>query len=498
MRAAKALNRRTFLKASTGLVAGLGLTQLPRRAGAGPSEGTAAVAGDRWQQLAGSIQGAVLLPDDPDYARVAQPWNLRYASILPAGIARCTSTEDVRVCLLWAQENGIPLVTRSGGHSYAGFSTTTGLMIDVSLMSRVAYDAGTGIARLGGGARNADVYADLRAASRSITHGRCYEVGVAGLTLGGGIGFNQRLHGLTCDQLVETEIVTASGDVLRCNEWENTDLLWACRGGGGGNFGINTLLTFQTFPVDEITVFQITWDADPDTLLPTALDLLPATTERLGCKLSVHARGESLLVELLGQIAGTPAELSGLLAPLYRVAPPSDETVRTVAYWDGQDVLSEVGTPEYVHERSRYVYRPIPEGGSRTILDFLRRWPGTDAGASWKAFLAGGATAALAADATAFVHRTALMVSSIELEWTADDSVGAVARNQAWLAEFHEAMRPFTSDESYQNFIDESQTDFLNAYYGANLERLVRIKRQYDPYNVFRYAQSIPLSLNRP
>jgi FAD/FMN-containing dehydrogenase len=110
---------------------------------------------------------------------------------------------------------------------------------------------------MGGGARNANVYAGLRPANRSITHGRCEGVGVAGLVLGGGIGFSQRRRGLTCDQLVETEIVTAAGERLVCNEKENADLVWACRGGGGGNFGVNVSLTFQTFPVDVMTVFKL-------------------------------------------------------------------------------------------------------------------------------------------------------------------------------------------------------------------------------------------------
>jgi len=489
-----ALERRQFLKASTGIVLGLGLAQFPDWSAAGSSQGTTAVGGNAWQQLASALQGPVLLPGAAAFARIARPWNLRYAAILPAGIARCTSAEDVRNCLLWARANIMPLVARSGGHSYAGYSTTTGLMIDLSLMNQVEYDAGSGLARVGGGARNGDVYAALRTVSRAITHGRCEHVGVAGLTLGGGIGFNQRLHGLTCDQLVETEVVTAAGELLRCNTGKNAGLFWACRGGGGGNFGINTALTFQTFPVDSVTVFRITWTTNLDALLPAALDLLPTTIDRFGCKLSVVNDGAGLSLELLGQLAGTSGELRALLAPLERIATSSEEIVQTLPYWDGQDFLSEEGGPEYSHERSRYIEQPVPADGSRTILDHLRRWPGTQLSATWKMFLGGGAVAAVPAAATAFVHRAALMISSIDLEWTADDSVGTVARNQAWLAEFHDAMRPFASEGCYQNFIDEAQTDYLHAYYGANLERLVQVKRQYDPNNVFRFPQSIPLA----
>jgi len=458
------------------------------------SRGGQTAAQSVWDELASALEGSLLLPGAPDFARIARPWNLRFTAIAPAAIARCATADDVRTCLLWAQANAVPIVARSGGHSYAGYSTTTGLMIELSQMNAVSYDAGSGRARLGGGARNADIYAALRRVGRAVTHGRCGAVGVAGLVLGGGIGFNMRLRGLTCDRLVETDVVTASGHVLHCSEQENPDLFWACQGGGGGNFGVNTSFTFQTFPVDVLTVYDITWTSNLDSLLPAALDLLPGTTERLGCKLSVVNDGMGLSLNLLGQLVGTPSELRVLLAPLYALAAPGHETIRNVPYWDGQDFLSEEGTPEYTHERSRYIYSPPPPEGSRTILDYLRSWPGTHASATWKIFLTGAAVAEVPSDATAFVHRDALMISSVELDWTADDSVGTVERNEAWLAAFHEAMRAFSSDECYQNFIDEAQTDFLHAYFGTNLARLIKVKRRYDPMNIFSFPESIPLS----
>jgi FAD/FMN-containing dehydrogenase len=142
-----------------------------------------------WGDLARSLKGPLLQKEAPGYAKIAAPWNLRFAARLPAGIARCASPEDVRTCLHWAQSNDVPLAIRSGGHSYAGFSTTSGLMIDVSLMNEVGgLDASA--VRLSGGARNANVYAALRPLGRAITHGRCKGVGVAGLVLGGGIGFS--------------------------------------------------------------------------------------------------------------------------------------------------------------------------------------------------------------------------------------------------------------------------------------------------------------------
>ena len=486
-----ALTRRQLLRSAAG--AALGASQLRGLARAEMPVVTASPPPD-WRGLAQLLSGELMQPDAPDFARIATPWNLRFASTVPTGIARCFSPDDVGVCLLWAKRNDVPIAIRSGGHSYAGFSTTDGLLIDISPMNEVGKLDEEGLLRLGGGARNANVFAALQTRNHAITHGRCKGVGVAGLTLGGGIGFSQRLHGLTCDQLVETEIVIASGERLVCNAIENADLFWACRGGGGGNFGVNVSLTLRTFLVGDYTVFNLNWSAGVEDLLHAALELLPSMPDRLGCKLQVEA-GSTNALNLQGQLAGAQAELAQLLTPLYRIAKPAEEAISVLPYWLCQEILAEEGDPEYSHERSRYIYRPLPVEGIATILDFLRRWPGTHDGAEWKMFLAGGAVASVAPEATAFVHRNALMLSAIDLAWTPEDDAAVVADNEAWLDAFHAAMRPFTSDESFQNFIDGAETDFLRAYYGTNLERLVEIKRRYDPDNLFRFPQSIPLTL---
>jgi hypothetical protein len=485
------LNRRRFLSGAAGSAIGAG--QFRWLAHAAMPVVTASPPPD-WRDLSRVLGGELLQADAPDFVRIATPWNLRFATIVPAAIARCASPEDVGICLLWAKRNEIPIAIRSGGHSYGGFSTTDGLLIDVSPMNEVGEIDGEGRLRLDGGARNADVFAALQSGDHALTHGRCKGVGVAGLTLGGGIGFSQRLHGLTCDQLVETEVVIASGERLVCNAVENADLFWACRGGGGGNFGVNVSLTFRTFPVGDYTVFKINWNDGVDELLPAALELLPAMPDRLGCKLQLEA-GATTSVNLLGQLAGSQAELTELLAPLYRLAKPSQAAISVLPYWLAQEILVEDSDPEYSHERSRYVYRPLPPEAIATILDHLRRWPGTHDSAEWKIFLAGGAVARVAPDATAFVHRNALMLSVIDLAWTPEDDDRVVADNEAWLDAFHAAMRPFTSDECFQNFVDGAETDYLRAYYGSNLERLVEIKRRYDPGNLFRFPQRIPLSL---
>jgi hypothetical protein len=163
------LDRRQFLKAASG--AAIGLAHLP--AFARTIEEAPAVASTAWQDLSRALGGRLLRPDAPDFARIAAPWNLRFIDRLPAGIARCISPDDIRASLLWAQANNLPFAVRSGGHSYAGYSTTNGLLLDVSAMNQITYAESTGRARLGGGARNTNVYAALRPSGRAITHGRC-------------------------------------------------------------------------------------------------------------------------------------------------------------------------------------------------------------------------------------------------------------------------------------------------------------------------------------
>ena len=167
-----------------------------------------------WADLRRQLAGTLLQPGDPSFAAVAAPNNLRYGATLPQAIAMCKNARDVRTSIQFAREFSVPLVARSGGHSYAGYSTTPGLMINMRLMNAMAFDHDTGIATVGGGARNADVIGALRNGSFAITHGRCPSVGTAGFVLGGGIGFNMRAHGLGCDQLISTEIVTADGAVV--------------------------------------------------------------------------------------------------------------------------------------------------------------------------------------------------------------------------------------------------------------------------------------------
>lgn len=492
------VDRRAFLSRAAGLTlasgGGLGLLSALGCAG---SVSPPAPKPSVWNELARRLSGPLLRPGDRGFASYALPNNLRYAGVQPAGIALCQSARDVATCILWAREHGVALVARSGGHSYGGYSTTHGLMVDVRPMNDFSFDAATGIATFGGGARNKDVFARGRQAGVAITHGRCFNVGVAGLTLGGGLGFNMRSHGLTCDQLIATQIVTADG-ALHSLDASNDDrgLLWACRGAGGGNFGINTSFSFQTFEVGKLTAYDLIWKHRLDRVFPAIVAALESAPPTLGCKLSVelssHAGSIERRIHLLGQLYGSPAELQDVLAPAYAVATPSSGFVKHTDYWDAQDLLSELGLPEYFDERSRFVDRSIAPAEVDGILRWIARWPGTVPSAAFKLFLTGGKMNAVPAAATAFVHRDSSWLASIAIVWEAHTAPGDLRRSRAWQNDFYDALTAFAGGGAYQNFIDPALADWKRAYYAANLERLQRIKHRVDPARVFRFAEAIP------
>jgi FAD/FMN-containing dehydrogenase len=495
-------DRRAFLRGATGAA---GLFALDR---AGLVTGCSNEVFIEDQVLERLLPGKVLRPGAAEYEALTTPWNLHWAGKRPKAraIVRAESTEDVALAIRWARDNGVPLTPRSGGHSYAGYSTTSGVLLDVSKMRAVNFDEASREVTVGGGARNIDLYRALPKYGATVTHGRCKEVGVAGLILGGGIGFNMRRIGLTCDQLVSTVMVTADGEVRTCSATENQDLFWAARGAGGGNFGVHTSFRLRTFEAPKIVAFNLVWESQLEAVVRALCDLFLAAPRELGVKLSVSAApnpggAPKLSVSVLGQYAGPRAEFDKLMAPIFAIAQPAQSSksfLQEGGYWDGQELLSDAGPPELVLERSHYCIEAVSNEGIAFVFEQLRAWPQTSVGVSWKGFVTGGKVQDVRPADTAFVHRKDWMLSTIELDWAPADEPSQVARSHAWLDRFHDGMVRFTSNESYQNFIDDAQSGWPRAYHGQNLERLSTIKRTYDKNNFFRFAQSVPVSLTRP
>ncbi len=509
-------SRRGFLLGATGLVLSGSALAAPatwrerhRPKGAGASQAD-------WAQLAKALtHGKLLRPDDPDFHQIVQPNNLRYADIIPQGVARCGAASDVAAAIGWAREFGVPLVTRGGGHSYAGYSMTPGLMIETAWISSAAYDVGAGVLRVGAGARNRDLYRLLRLHGRAMTHGRCPSVGAAGFLLGGGIGFNMRAHGVAADQLVGSEMVLADGRLrklsAKASDDLDRDLFWASQGGGGGNFGISTGFALKTFDVSRqrVTVFDLTWKREPDTPCKVPVEeigaklmaVLETSPTKLGSRVSFGAvkaseldNGYDVSISLLGQYMGPADELKAILAPVYALCPPNrGRGIEEKDYWPGQDFLHEEGEETFYQERSAFVTHAFGPDALAAGFEFLRRKPEVSGYCDLRFFQTGGEMNVPKAKDTAFVHRDSRWLMVVGLYWNHDDQNDpeTMKRAHAWQNAFYDRMRPLAGGGAYQNFTDPSLTDYRQAYYGQNLDRLAAIKGHVDRSDVFRFPQSI-------
>jgi hypothetical protein len=491
-----ALNRRGFLHGA----AAAGLAAIAPRAAAGT---TAALPPSAWNELARALAGGTLVrPGDPDYLKLSRPANLAYQTPLPAGIVRCVSRENVQAAIKWCRRFGVSPTARSGGHSYAGFSMTDGLMIDVRGIDRAAHDTKTRQIRIGGGVSNGRIFQLLGSTDTAITHGRCPTVGAAGFLLGGGIGFNMRAHGVAVDQLEETELVTADGDVVTASHRQNPELLWACRGGGGGNFGINTEFVLRGYPVQPVVLFKIAWafdGPDPIAVASALMDRFSDAPDGLGSRISLQARRpggapDQTSVDLIGQFRGQEAALMHLLQPAFALGPRKSQRIETLSYWDAQkelEVASEAGSR--FHERSTFVVQRLNDTALRIADRYLRSWPGTaqpDGQADLRLFQTGGAMNR-PQEPTAFVHRNSKWLLVVGLNWGEDDSPQRIEENVAWQNAFYTDMLPFSTRGAYQNFADPAEYDWAKAYYGSALTTLRKVKRAFDPTNVFQFPQSI-------
>jgi FAD/FMN-containing dehydrogenase len=495
------LTRAELLRRGGRAAAGAALTsQIGWLAGCG-SSGKAPSAGD-WNDLSNRLQGRLVRQGEAGYARLRLPSNLRYADVRPAGIALCAGPEDVRQSILWARDHDIAAVPRGGGHSYAGYSVTRGLLVDLTPMKDVDFNPTDGTATIAPGALNTDIYDGLQPHGVAFSAGRCPTVSVSGLTLGGGFGFSSRKLGLSADALIEAQVATADGQILVCSEQENPDLFWACRGGGGGNFGITTSFTFRTWPVDDVTLFDLSWDWDEAAKVIAALqEVVTDAPDEWSLRIGIGATGApgstKQSVAALGQFFGPRSELVAILDPVLTAAKPRRQLLEKRTFWQAKTYLYETTPAGLYAVKSNYVAQAFPAEGIDVLLRAVERWPGSSnsGGGGIALFAWGGAIARVAPDATAFVHRKARFLLAYDTSWGARDSQALVRANLDWLDRLAEGIAPYVTPQAYQNFIDRSLQNWERAYYEQNLPRLVQVKKQVDPDDFFHFEQSIPTAV---
>jgi hypothetical protein len=529
------VDRRDFLR-RTGTVSGAvgaaallgaaaGCAKSPGRASSGSSTTSSHGAGSpttdtsppNWAALGAMLNGTLVVPGNASYRVDAELYNELFAPA-PAAIAYCQSTSDVQRCVTYAREHGAALTARSGGHSYGGYSSCPGLVIDVSRFDQVEAATGGATAVVGAGTQLLPLYSQLGAAGVMVPGGSCPTVGIAGLALGGGIGVFGRAYGMTCDNTQAVTVVTADGVSRLCTPTQHADLYWACRGGGGGNFGVVTSFVFDVHPIPPVNLFTLEWPwAEGSTVLDAWLRWIPTTPDELwsNCQLFSNGRAGGGSLRVAGVFAGQTDACTGALAPLlsavgaaptYRFVGPEDylRAMMIEAGCEGDTVAQcdlPSRSPTGVLSRSAFVAKstfidaPLSSSGVTAMINAVETLgadvPQVGGGIVFDGY--GGAINRVAPGETAFVHRSAIACAQYSVSFGGPSPAPSLtAAAHTWLENTQNDFAPFARG-SYQNYIDPSLPDWAEAYYGTNLPRLRTVKRRYDPDDVFHFAQSIPL-----
>ncbi|TDU91762.1 FAD/FMN-containing dehydrogenase [Kribbella voronezhensis] len=426
-------------------------------------------------ELIDRLDGELFSPDSPGYDAVRRPVNVAFQGRRPKYVVRCRSVADVVAALAFARATSERLVPRGGGHCFAGRSSTDGIVLDLSGLDGISV-AADGTATIGAGVRLGQLYAALHAEGRTIPAGCGPTVGIAGLTLGGGIGLLGRRYGLTCDHLVGAQVVLADGSVVDCDEDHEPELFWGLRGAGGGQFGVVTVLRFATVPEPTATylVARLPITA-PEELVATWQTWAPDAPDDLTVKLVVAAEpGRPLELTLIGASLLAEGPTRSLLREF---AEPSALEVRRMPYSLLKEAFDDPRGLPAIRLRSEYFSRSMTPG---TVAALLGALDGGDGPRELNLHAMGGAYGRVAEDATAFAHRNERFLL---------EHVGAVT--DPWVDVSWSIAHPEGSGRVYPNFPDPALDDWATAYHGGNYARLQAIKRAYDPDRFFDFPQAI-------
>ena len=435
-------------------------------------------------ELAGSLDGRLLLQADTDYTAAKMVWNGMFDSKKPAMVVQCLSTDDIVSSVNFARERNLLLSVKCGGHSLPGKSTSDGgMMIDLSRMHSVDVDPAAMSMRADGGSLLGHLDVASTAHNLMTTTGIVSHTGTGGFTLGGGVGRTDRKMGLAVDNLLAATVVTAAGDVVRASEDENSDLFWGIRG-GGGNFGVATEFVYRLHPFNPIVYGgSLTYAADKDFLefyaelhetVPDEANIEPQFVPGAG------ENGETLAV--VGVVwCGDHAAGEKALAPMLAFPGLKSGTLAPFAYHDIQTSADGVlGHGKQYYLKSGFLDELTPD-----VIDIIVEYANRGAVSSWFQHM-GGVTATVAPDATAFTHRGAAF--NFGVMYVGDDP----GQNDAKIAavrEYYKEVEPHMAG-FYTNLNEESEQRTWGNY-GPNYPRLVEIKNKYDPENLFRLNANI-------
>jgi FAD/FMN-containing dehydrogenase len=450
------------------------------------------------EQLRSALQGSLLAPGAPGYDESRTIWNAMIDR-QPGLIVRCATTADVVLAVRFAREHDLLLAVRGGGHNIAGNAVCEGgLMIDLSPMKAVRVDPASRTARVEGGATLADFDREAQAAGLATPLGINSTTGVAGLTLGGGFGWLSRKFGLTIDNLLSAEVVTAKGEVVRASSDENPDLFWAIRG-GGGNFGVVTSFEFRLHRVGPEVLSGLIihpLDAARD-VLRFYREFLPTTPEEFVCWfvmrkapplpfLPVEWHGRGILALAVCYSGSSLAEGERIAAPLRGFGKPIADVIAPQPFAAWQTILDPLLTPGFRNYWKSHDFREVSDGLLDVLIEHARKLPDPNTEIAFAQL--GGAVGRVANDATAYGHRDGQFVMNVHGRWQ-DRAKDAACIG--WARDLFQAAAPFATGSVYVNFLTQDEGDRVRAAYGRNYDRLSQLKSKYDPGNLFRLNQNI-------
>ncbi len=449
------------------------------------------------QELRESIRGEVITPADAGYDEARTVWN-GMIDKRPALIVRCSGVADVLAAVQFARSQDLELAVRGGAHSLPGFSTSDGgIVVDLSPMKGIRVDPDAQRVVAQGGVTWRELDHETQAFGLAVTGGLVSSTGIAGFALGGGIGWLMRKHGLTCDNLVAADLVTADGRLVRASEDENPELYWGLRG-GGGNFGIVTSFEFRLhrvgptilagpifFPGEQATQVLRGYREYTANLPDEMTTLVNLNTAPPAPFLPAEVHGKKV-VTVVSVYAGSPDDGRRLAMPLRELGTPITDLLGPMPYTMMQSLLDGLFTAG-----ARNYFKSGYLGGlSDEVIDTLVRFHGPSISPTSEIHIQhlGGAVARVADDATAFGERSAPYLLNIVARWadsgTDDAQVG-------WARDLYAATEPFSTGGTYVNFLSAGDDRVAAAYGEAKYERLARLKDTWDPTNVFRLNQNI-------
>jgi FAD/FMN-containing dehydrogenase len=470
---AREFSRQTFLRGAAGALA----------AGAvfGSVRATAAPNTSGWEGLSSALGGKVLLPDGPQFATAKQVFNTNYNNSTPAAIVTPASTADVQKAMAFAAAHNLRVAPRSGGHSYTGASTANGTMVlDLrQLPGGINYDAGSGQVTVTPATSLYAMHEALAGAGRGIPTGTCPSVGSAGHALGGGMGANSRHAGLLCDQLTSASVVLPGGQAVTASAASNPDLFWALRGGGGGNFGVTTSLTFGTFATNNLDVVNLNfppqsfaqvlvgWQNWLRTADRNSWALADATVDPMGthCRIlatSPAGSGNSVAAAIISAVGLQPTGTENHTfdyMDLVKYLAVGNLNPSPLGYVGGSDVFPTVNAA--VAKGIASAVDAFPRGAGR-MLAIMHALD--------------GAMASVAPGATAFPWRRQSALVQWYVETSGDPSAAA-----GWLNTAHQAVQQY-SVGGYVNYLEANQPPA--RYFGPNLSKLSAVRQKYDPGRV--------------